>query len=331
MSLISWNCRGLGRAQDLTVQRLLEQRSTYFPEFFFLMETMNSRNTLVDLKSWLGYDQMYTVNPVNIGGGLALFWKNSVNVNFLYADKNLLDVTVQYEDKLFNLSCVYGNPDSRLRHVVWERLSRFGVNRKSSWCSDNRPVLIKLLSFQDSYRGSFKFDKIILHKPMVREVIVYAWSSFGSFRNLSVASRLRNCRKSLRQWKKENKANSQERIIQLQDAMEQEQSDIQPSLAKMSSLRKSNVLAYRDEEIFWKQKSKDDWILFSDGNTIVFHTEVKISRAKNEVVKLIDKNGIVQRSKGSKGHVTIQYFKDLFKSSNSEDYSSLLQDLPSRK
>ena len=53
---------------------------------FFLVETMNARNTLVDLQAWLGYDL------VNIGGGLALFCKNSVDVNILYAGKNLLDV-----------------------------------------------------------------------------------------------------------------------------------------------------------------------------------------------------------------------------------------------
>lgn len=134
MSFISWNCRGLGRSQELTVQRLKKLRSAYFPEVFFLMETMNSRNTLVDLQAWLGYDHLYTVDPVNIGGGLALFWKNSVDVSLLYADKNILDVHIIYEEKQFNLSCVYGNPNSSLRHIVWERLSRFGVNRRTSWC-----------------------------------------------------------------------------------------------------------------------------------------------------------------------------------------------------
>ena len=77
---------------------------------------------------------MYTVDPVNTAGGLTFFWKNSVDVHILYADKNLLDVQILYEDKQFYLSCIYGNPIISLRHIVWERLSRFGVNRKSSWC-----------------------------------------------------------------------------------------------------------------------------------------------------------------------------------------------------
>ena len=71
------------------------------------METMKPRNTLVDLQCWLGYDRVYTVDPVNRWGGLALFWKDSVDVTIMYADKNLLDVHIIYEDKVFNLSCVW--------------------------------------------------------------------------------------------------------------------------------------------------------------------------------------------------------------------------------
>lgn len=44
----------------------------------------------------------------------------------------------------------------------------------------------------------------------------------------------------------------------------------------------------------------------------------------------MDKNGIAQRSEASKGQVAVQYFKDLFKSSNSEDYRLLLRDLNPR-
>ena len=95
---------------------------------------MNSRNTLVDIQAWLGYDHMYTVDPVNISGGPALFWKNSVDVTFMYEDKFFLDAHIIYEEKQFNLSCVYGNPNISFRHIVWKRLTQFAVNKKNSWC-----------------------------------------------------------------------------------------------------------------------------------------------------------------------------------------------------
>ena len=99
MSFISWNCRGLGDPHGLTVQRLTELRRTYFPEVLFLMETMNAHNSLVDMQCWLGYDHVYTVDPVNTWGGLAFFWKNSVGVDILYANKNVMDIKIMYEDK----------------------------------------------------------------------------------------------------------------------------------------------------------------------------------------------------------------------------------------
>lgn len=98
------------------------------------METKSCRDELVDLQEWLGYDRVMTVNPIRYSGGLALLWKNSVNISFKHVDKNLVDFGVQLGNFSFYVSCIYGEPVRKRRPILWERLSRIGAHRKEPWC-----------------------------------------------------------------------------------------------------------------------------------------------------------------------------------------------------
>lgn len=108
MSIISWNCQGLGKPQGLTISRLKDLCNKHFPEVLFLIETMHFRNVLVDLQVWLGYDKVFTVDPVGHAGGLAIFWKKSVNLKLLDVNKNMVDSVVQYENISFLLRVYMG-------------------------------------------------------------------------------------------------------------------------------------------------------------------------------------------------------------------------------
>ncbi|KAL1225412.1 putative mitochondrial protein [Cardamine amara subsp. amara] len=417
MRILSWNCQGLGRSQNLVIPRLKELRKKYFPELLFLMETKNGRNALVDIQEWLGYDRVYTVEPDGLSGGLALFTKKGVNVNILVSDKNIFDLSVHYGSVSFFVTFVYGAPNVGDRARVWERLSRIGVNRKDVWCmlgdfndilhhgeklggprrgdtsfqpfkdminccqmmelpskgnrltwggmmydkwiqcrldccfgnkkwlqlfpasnknfldkrgSDHIPVLVKLTESQDSYRGSFHFDKRFFNKPRVKEAINLAWNDSNHRRGFSVSERLRRCRQKLSCWKKKNNMNSSTKITQLQVALESEQSAIRPDTSVLWRVKKDLAFAYREEEDYWRQKSHQNWLKSGDKNTKFFHASVKAARGKKRIEKLHDKNGIAQSAEASKGAIAKEYFKDLFKSTNPEDFRSLFYDFNPR-
>ncbi|KAG7590171.1 hypothetical protein ISN44_As07g023610 [Arabidopsis suecica] len=394
-----------------------EMRKKHFPEILFLMETMHKRDVLVDLQVWLGYDQVYTVEPIGKCGGLALFWKSSVKVDLQFVDKNLLDAQVQFGANNFFLSCVYGDPDRSKRNDVWERITRIGIGRRDRWClvgdfndllhngekvggprrsdndfkgfnemiricdmsempstgnkltwagrrgdhwiqcrldrafgnsewfssfpvsnqafldlrgSDHRPVLIKLISSQEAYRGQFRFDKRLLHKEEVKLTIAKSWNQGRNGILVSVADRMRECRRSLSKWKKQNTLNSLDRIHQLEVALEKEQSEVWPGFQKVAVLKRNLAKAYREEEAYWKQKSRQKWLRSGNRNSKYFHAAVKENRQRKRIEKLKDINGNFQVSEAAKGEVAAAYFQNLFTSSNPESFGSWFDGLSPR-
>jgi exonuclease III len=94
MSLLCWNCRGLGR--DSTVGELCWLVKQYRPSLLFLSET-KMREEKVKRFMWsLGYNGCLTVNSEGRSGGLALFWNfNNVCVWLQYLCTNFIDVKIK--------------------------------------------------------------------------------------------------------------------------------------------------------------------------------------------------------------------------------------------
>lgn len=68
--------------------------------------------------------------------------------------------------------------------------------------SDHRLVLISMVASKEVYKGSFRFDKRFLNKPLVKETIADCWNKTQRSGVVSVTDRLREVRKGLSLWKK---------------------------------------------------------------------------------------------------------------------------------
>lgn len=131
MSILSWNCQGLGNPE--TVQRLREMHRVHFPDFLFLMETKQKTSYIEHLKTSLGYDKLITVDPIGRSGGLAVMWKRSYEVEVLSMDNRIIDLKVTIGSLVFFLTCVYGDPVRGRRKWVWEKLINIGIQRDEAW------------------------------------------------------------------------------------------------------------------------------------------------------------------------------------------------------
>lgn len=89
---------------------------------------------LEGFKRSLGFDHLFLVNPVGLSGGLALFWRNSHEVEVISAYDRIIDVKVKQRDLVFFISFVYGDLMRHKRHIVWDNLKSIGLNRNAGWC-----------------------------------------------------------------------------------------------------------------------------------------------------------------------------------------------------
>ncbi|XP_031127667.1 uncharacterized protein LOC116029767 [Ipomoea triloba] len=132
MSTLSWNCRGLGGPQ--TVRELLGFVSSQRPNFVFLMETKAQSAQLERLKIRLGYEGLFTVDRVGLGGGLALFWHTSDMASLLSYSGNHIDVIVTLADKPpWRLTCFYGFPERSRRQQSWDLLKDLKDRSSLPW------------------------------------------------------------------------------------------------------------------------------------------------------------------------------------------------------
>ena len=150
----------------------------------------------------------------------------------------------------------------------------------------------------------------------------------GSHDNRSIMKKIQNCKRVISIWKKSTQTNSEKLIKELQDQIDRTHED---DLAPPQALRELNwklCEAYREEDFFWFQKSRQDWMALGDKNTKYFHASTKQRRARNRIIGILDQNQVWIDNEEGIEKVAVSYFDNLFSSSTSRDPSEVLRDVP---
>ena len=95
MSLLSWNCRGLGNPR--TVRELRHLVKEKKPRFLFLMETKIREYRMQRVRHKVGFDGMFVVDPIGTSGGLAFLWKDASDMeiqNYSLRHINAMDESI---------------------------------------------------------------------------------------------------------------------------------------------------------------------------------------------------------------------------------------------
>ena len=70
------------------------------------------------------------------------------------------------------------------------------------------------------------------------------------------------------------------------------------------------------EEIFWKQRSHENWLKSGDRNSKYFHSRASSRQTRNKIPWLFDSTGNLVDDQDGIGRVVVDHFGDVFQSSN---------------
>jgi exonuclease III len=117
MKIFTWNCLGLG--QPRTVQELERLLRAHRPQLLFLFETRHNKATLDSLHWRLGLKHCVSFIDEGKGGGVALFWDKSIEVELFKINSRVIDVMIhdQQKNMKWRSTFVYGEPCRHQRYL----------------------------------------------------------------------------------------------------------------------------------------------------------------------------------------------------------------------
>lgn len=222
---------------------------------------------------------------------------------------------------------------TRYTHHVRSRLDKSMVN--CSWnelfplgrCrylrfegSDHRPLVTYFNNSGPRRKGMFRFNRSLTEKKEVEELVEDTWNYSPL---ASVITKLNACRRGIIQWAKDQDIKNNQLIQQNQEALEEALSASIPDQEAIERLTKSLLAAYKEEENFWLQRSRIQWLKSGDKNTGFFHAATRQRRLINSMSVIEDDEGKKVYEEDQICNVISEYFKKIFTSNNNTDFGRL--------
>ncbi|KAB2024682.1 hypothetical protein ES319_D06G103000v1 [Gossypium barbadense] len=132
MKILCWNCRGVGN--PATVRELKQLLVVNVPDIIFLCETKIHANELSRIRFMCRMEGCFAVSSDRKSGGMALMWREGVNVTIQNYSKYHIDSVVRREEgEKFRFTGFYGQTEPSLRNEAWDMLRRVKNTVNEGW------------------------------------------------------------------------------------------------------------------------------------------------------------------------------------------------------
>ena len=118
---LCWNVRGLRNQR--TVHELASLMRAQDLAVVFLAETWVDEDRLTKLCNDLHFDEKWVVPRITRANGLALLWKNLVQIDVDSSSLNYFDIIVNKgKDDSWRFTSIYDMPEAGRKHETWDLL-----------------------------------------------------------------------------------------------------------------------------------------------------------------------------------------------------------------
>lgn len=115
-----------------------------------------------------------------------------------------------------------------------------------------------------------------------------------------------------------------EKIDILKDQLDHAQADDSTASEDVLNLKWELCSAFREEELYWRQKSRATWLKEGNKNSKFFHVTTKQRRARNRITKLKGPNGAWVENEDGIERLATSYFQNIFTSTSPSDFDEAL-------
>lgn len=212
---------------------------------------------------------------------------------------------------------------------IKQRLDRAVAN--SNWCTLFPNPNVSHITANSSYHGPitlntcltatngskpFKFEAMWLQDDSCFDTVHNAWNYFvkGS-PHYQISSRIRNVRSALKDCNHSHFGNLHSNIKLISNEI----SCLQQNTHTLSSIEQErNLQSHLDDwlkksEIFWKQKSRDNWFSEGDANTKFFHITTIFHCRSNRIIFVRNSLNTLVFEWDDIGDSFLKYYENLFK------------------
>lgn len=121
MSMLAWNCRGLGNPPTIRLIKNIGHQKR--PSIIFLSETPVKKKQVKKLCRVINFSEYIAVDGQGHSGGLAFLWKNKNGSKVNKATRNFTDFEVKNEQVgRWRYTGFYGCSERHKRHESWDML-----------------------------------------------------------------------------------------------------------------------------------------------------------------------------------------------------------------